>query len=175
MKLENEQITQLRNLALATFDTAISHASEKGLWDLHGSLEKHTQQLVRGDWGTHSRSEDDMAARPTACPLTWLFSAEAANLEETIAICERVLRRDGFHAKDFYQAWDAGLLTGQELLRKVRPTHHRAYPRRDHSSSVSLRGGRSVGRPCPGGVYGLGPAGAGLEIAHRRLRRDRTE
>jgi hypothetical protein len=110
-----EPLDRILDRAHRAFEVSMRAAGDGCLWGLHAALEKRqVVRVVRGSWGD---------AQQGACPLTVLALGRAPRsadeLRETAIRAEDRLREHGLHARDFYAAWDAGLIPSRFLLRMV--------------------------------------------------------
>ena len=110
-----EALATVLDRAHRAFEVSMRAASDGCLWGLHAALEKRqVVRVVRGSWGEASES---------ACPLAVLALGRAPHSEdevrETAIRAEDLLRAHGLRARDFYAAWDAGLIPSRFLLRLV--------------------------------------------------------
>lgn len=115
--------------ALGAFESALRHAPEPGLRDLHEALQTGQlavqcygkADLIRGGWGTLGRGE--IVERYSACPLNALYIRWAAThgrgLDLALHALTRVMAPDGYRPAEFYEAWDRGQLSRAELLVRV--------------------------------------------------------
>jgi hypothetical protein len=111
----SDRRSELLERAHAAFDVALREVPTEHLWFLHAALEKRqVARVVRGSWG---------GPEGLTCPLSALVCGAApANDDEAreAAIrAEDLLRSHGYCARDFYGPWDAGLIPGWRLLRRV--------------------------------------------------------
>ena len=101
--------------ANAAFDVALREAPQEHLAFLHQALERRqAARVVRGEWG---------GAEGRTCPLTALVHgkvpANDAEVREVAIRAEDLLRAHGLGARDFYDAWDAGLIPSWQLMHRV--------------------------------------------------------